>query len=82
MTLSTDQRQAIQRGQAVRASLDGIPCVVLREDVYDRVERVLDYDDSPLTTEEKQWALAEAGRRHGWEDPEMDVYNELDPRKP
>lgn len=39
------------------------------------------YDDGPLTSEEQRWLLVQAGIRAGWDDPEMDVYNELDPRR-
>lgn len=39
------------------------------------------YDDSPLTPEERRALLIQAGLRAGWNDPDMDVYNELDPRR-
>ena len=39
------------------------------------------YDDGPLTSEEQQWLLVQAGISAGWDDPEMDVYNEMDPRR-
>ena len=38
------------------------------------------YDDSPLTAEERQTLLVQAGLRAGWDDSEMDIYNDLDPR--
>ena len=40
-----------------------------------------EYDDGPLTAEEKRAAVAHLGRKLGWDDPAMDVYNELDPRR-
>jgi hypothetical protein len=55
--------------------------IVLRAEIYDQIQTRI-YDDTLLTTEEKQALLIEAGLRAGWDDPEMDVYNELDPRKP
>ena len=39
------------------------------------------YEDGPLTFEEKRRLLVQAGIRAGWDDPEMDVYNKLDPRR-
>ena len=39
------------------------------------------YDDSPLTEEEQNALLIEFGRRAGWDDPEMDIYNDLAPRR-
>ena len=35
------------------------------------------YDDGPLTPEEQRFLIVQAGLRAGWDDPEMDVYNEL-----
>jgi hypothetical protein len=40
------------------------------------------FEEDPITPEEKRALLREAGKRAGWGDPEMDVYNDLDPRKP
>lgn len=54
--------------------------VVLRANVYDQMQTRL-YDETPLTGEEKQALLIKAGLRAGWDDPEMDIYNELDPRR-
>ncbi len=34
-----------------------------------------------LTNEEQIYLLREAGLRAGWDNPEMDIYNDLDPRK-
>jgi hypothetical protein len=53
---------------------------VLRADVYDQIQGLF-YDDTPLTTDEKRALLIQAGLRAGWNDPEMDIYNDLDPRK-
>lgn len=55
--------------------------IVLRAALYDQMQTRL-YDDMPLTDEEKQALLLKAGLRAGWDDPEMDVYNDLDPRTP
>ena len=39
------------------------------------------YDDTPLRDDEKQDLLIRAGLRAGWDEEEMDIYNELDPRR-
>jgi hypothetical protein len=39
------------------------------------------FDTEPLSNEERRQLLIQAGLRAGWDDPEMDVYNSLDPRK-
>jgi hypothetical protein len=51
--------------------------VLLRADVYERLKRLV-YDDSPPTDEEKRRQLAESGKRAGWDDPKMAVYDNYD----
>jgi len=46
--------------------------------VYDQIHGLF-YDDTPLTNDEQQNLLIKAGLRSGWNDPEMDIYNDLDP---
>ena len=53
--------------------------VLLRADVYERLHLLL--GSGPLSKDEQQWLLREAGRRAGWDDPEMDVYDDLAPRR-
>ena len=76
--------------QAVRAS-QGQPIhladpetkaeyVMISVKAYDRIGKLI-YDDGPLTDQEKRALLIKAGKRAGWDDPEMDVYDELDPRR-
>jgi hypothetical protein len=47
--------------------------VLVREDVYERLEALL--VPERLTIAEQQAALLAAGLRAGWNDPEMDVYD-------
>jgi hypothetical protein len=54
--------------------------VLLPADVYDQI-RELFYEHSTLTPDEKRALMLQAGLRAGWDDPEMDVYNDLDPRR-
>jgi PHD/YefM family antitoxin component YafN of YafNO toxin-antitoxin module len=54
--------------------------VVLSAETFAQMQEKL-YDDGPLTPEERRSLLVQAGLRAGWDDPEMDVYNELDPRR-
>lgn len=37
--------------------------------------------DDPLSDEEEANLLCEAGQLAGWDDPEMAVYDQLDPRR-
>jgi hypothetical protein len=48
--------------------------------VYERFKAF--FEEDPVTPEEQRYLLREAGKRAGWDDPEMDIYNDLDPRKP
>ena len=54
--------------------------VLLQADMYDQLHGLLDNETS-LTPDERRAVLIQAGLRAGWDDPEMDVYNELDPRR-
>jgi hypothetical protein len=51
--------------------------VLLRADIYERLHLLL--EKGPLSKEEQRFLLHEAGKRAGWDDPEMDVYNDLAP---
>lgn len=76
--------------QAVRAA-DGRPLrltdpetqaeyVLLQADIFDQLHGLMDKDTS-LTPDERRAVLLQAGLRACWDDPEMDVYNELDLRR-
>lgn len=53
--------------------------VLLREDIYDRVKQmVVPQDDSFV--QELLPQVMEVFGRDGWDDPSMDIYNDLDPR--
>lgn len=78
MNLSSAQIDAIKQGEPVRIVPPevGTDCFVVRADVFERLKTFL-YDDSPLSADEKTRLLVEAGLRAGWDDPEMDVYDDL-----
>jgi hypothetical protein len=42
------------------------------------LEQLHIFDTEPLSSEERQQLLLQAGLRAGWDDPEIDVYNSLD----
>ena len=77
MNLTEAQLQVVKLGEPVRvvAPEVGCECVVVRADVFDRLRNLI-YDDAPLSPEQKSRLLLEAGLRAGWDDPEMDVYND------
>jgi hypothetical protein len=49
--------------------------VLVPQDVYDRVKAMLE-GDLPGEAEQRYF-LREAGKAAGWDDPEMDVYDEM-----
>ncbi|MEX2174564.1 MAG: hypothetical protein WD872_09390 [Pirellulaceae bacterium] len=57
MNLTTEQLAAVENGEPVPCVLAHTACVVVRQDVFERMQRVA-YDDSELTPEE-MIALAE-----------------------
>jgi hypothetical protein len=76
-TLSPKQRQAIESNGHV--AIDDAAYVVIKAEVYERLRSVL--NTGPVSVEEQKPMIAHIGNRAGWDDPRMDVYNELDPRR-
>ena len=76
-TLSPEQRQLIEsNGHVV---IDDGAYVVVKAAAYERLRPVLTTD--PLSIDEQKAMIAHIGKRVGWDDPRMDVYNEFDPRR-
>lgn len=53
--------------------------VLVRTEVYDRLRPL--FEDVPVGEEERKFQLQEFGKRAGWDDPLMDIYEDLDPRR-
>jgi hypothetical protein len=77
--LTEEQWRAVQQGgespSTIVDPVTQIRYVLLRKDVYDRLQELLDDDWPP---EERLRLLAESGRRAGWDEPEMDGYDNYD----
>jgi len=82
MNLTPEQVYQIQAGQPVHLTepQTNVPCVLLPEAVYERVKCL--FEDVPLSREEQLGLLAESGKRAGWDDPRMDIYDDYDARRP
>lgn len=81
--LTQEQGQALQEGETPPRVYD--PCtssvyVLVPTDVYDRAKAILGQDDEEFVHALTQQAM-EAFGREGWDDPSMDIYNDLDPRR-
>lgn len=53
--------------------------VLVRAEVYERFKSL--FEEDPVTEQERLFQLEQFGRRAGWDDPAMDVYADLDPRR-
>jgi threonine aldolase len=83
--MSKELQQAVRasQGKPVRLAAPektNVVYVVIPVEIYEKMRQGLFYDDNPLTNEEH--LLIKAGLRARWDDPEMDIYNDLEPRRP
>ena len=52
--------------------------VLMKADIYDRFKAL--FEEVPVADQERRFQLEQFGRRAGWDDPAMDIYDDLDPR--
>jgi hypothetical protein len=82
MTLSAEMRKAVEEaGEQPLEIVDQETherYMLLRADVFDRM-RVLVAGGS-MSIKEQRSLLEHAGRRGGWDDPEMGIYDDLAPQ--
>ena len=81
--LTNEQWADVQQGQErpVRVSdpSRNANFVLLRADVYERLKSL--FEDEPVTEQERRFHLQQFGKRAGWDDPAVDIYDDLDPRR-
>ena len=51
--------------------------VLVRSDVYERFKSL--FEEDLVTEQDRRFQLEQFGKRAGWNDPEMDVYDDLRP---
>jgi hypothetical protein len=73
MELSAAQMRAIENGEAVPVMVGHTRCVLIREDLYERVEAGLDIQDA--------YPLLDETFREGWDAPGMADYDRYDELK-
>ena len=73
MELSTDQIRALENGAAVPVTINHTRYVILRTDIYERVQALLDIEDA--------YPLIDETFREGWEAPGMADYDRYDELK-
>jgi hypothetical protein len=74
--LTQAQRQELEAAEAVVPT--NTAYLLIRKDVYERIKGLL--GDENWARDAHQAAM-EVFARDGWDDPRMDVYDELDPRR-
>lgn len=71
MTLTLEQRNAVQMGQPVTIEIDGRPCVIILKDVFEKTRKVIDFSEMPP---EEAYDAIEAA----WgEDPGLEAYQDF-----
>ncbi len=85
ITLTKEIQQAIKDAQEDPVRLvdpeTDAEYVVVPIETFERMRKGVYYDDGPITEEERTALLVELGLSIGWDDPEMDVYNDMVPRR-
>jgi len=82
--LTLEQRQAVaQQGEIPPRAVDPdthTTYVLIREEIYARVRALLD-EEGDQFLHDMYPSVMEVFGREGWDDPAMDIYNDLDPRR-
>jgi hypothetical protein len=82
--LTVEQGQAVGRqGETPPRALDPetqTTYMLIREEIYNRVKALFAEEDGNQFVAEMYPHAMEVFCKEGWDDPAMDVYNELDPR--
>jgi hypothetical protein len=77
--LTDQQRQQLNTGNAVALTdpHTSQSYVILRKDIYDRIQHLL-FDDSDWTEEELRLQLGRSAQDNGWNEPGMEAYDRYD----
>jgi hypothetical protein len=73
--ITQEQKTIIRGGGNVAITLDGIPCVVVREDVFATVRRML---GDELVHSELRAMTTRAFETGDWSDPAMDICDDYE----
>ncbi len=81
--LTQEQRQELAKSDPARAidPQTKETYVLVRAELYDRIKSLFAEEDDNRFVRDMYSEVMEVFGRTGWDDPAMDVYNELDPRK-
>lgn len=76
MTLTDEQLLAVAKGQNVRFSKNGVEYVIIRSEVFEKVQSLLNPDHQELRA-----MLARSSEGNGWDEPGMEAYDSY-PKNP
>jgi hypothetical protein len=82
--LTPEQRQAINQEERPPRAFDaesGTTYVLIREEVYERARGLLSDEASDQFVRDLRRHSMRVFGESGWDDPAMDVYNDMDPRR-
>ena len=83
--LTLEQRQAvIKQGENPPLAIDPdteITYVLIRQEVYAKVKALLIEEQNNQFLQDMYLPVMETFGKEGWDDPAMDIYNDLDPRR-
>lgn len=83
--LTLEQRQdVIKQGETPPRAIDPdteITYVLLREEVYAKIKALLIEEQNNQFLQDMYLPVMETFGKEGWDDPAMDIYNDLDPRR-
>ena len=83
--LTIEQRQAVaQQGETPLRAVDPdthTTYVLIPEEIYIRVKALLNEEEGNQFLRDIYPHVMEVFGREGWDDPTMDIYNDLDPRR-
>ena len=74
--ISKTQVREAEKGIPVAVRIDNTDYVLIRKDVYEKVQSI--YDASEWSHEELLQTFARAAQSSDWNDPSMDVYDDYD----
>lgn len=77
--LTAEQRHSLTQGHEVPISDPDTSeeYILVRADIYRRLKNLI-YDDTDWTPAEQLSLLAQSGKAAGWDEPEMDAYDNYD----
>jgi len=70
MILNDEEIREAQAGQGIRFSQNGVDFVVIRSEVFDKVNTQIDPDHQEL-----RMRLAQSFEENGWDEPGMEAYD-------